>query len=430
MQNHEINNSFFKGNRDKLSLLLKNDSVAVVTSNDIMPTNADGTMKFRQNSDLLYLTGILQEETILVLNPDAKDESGREVLFIRDQNPDLEVWEGRKLSLKEAGRISGINTVFELSKFEKFFHDVLCKVDNVYVNLNEHDRASDVVESRELRLIKKFRDKFPLHNYHRLAHLIYRLRVIKSPVEIELIKKACELSDTGFRRVLKFLKPGVHEYEIEAELAHEFIRSGSSFADYEPIIASGANSCYLHYIKNDMVCSDGDILLIDAAAGYANYNSDLTRTVPINGKFTPRQKNVYNAVLRAMKGTIAEMKAGKTVKALQFAARELIGKELVNLGLLKTDDIKDVKTKSEKFKKYYPHDVSHFLGLAVHDVGLFEDSMRPGMVLTCEPGIYIMEEKLGVRIENNILITESGNIDFMANTPVEPDEIEEIMNSR
>jgi Xaa-Pro aminopeptidase len=411
-------------------MLLKNDSVAVISSNDIMPTNADGTMKFRQNSDLFYLTGILQEETILLLYPGSKVESGREVLFVRDHNPDLEVWEGKKLSLHEAGNISGINAVFELSKFEEMFHDIICKVDNIYLNLNEHDRASNIVENREMRFIKNIREKYPLHIYCRLGHLIYGLRVIKSPVETDFIKKACELSDAGFRRIMKFLKPGVYEYEIEAELAHEFIKSGSSFADYEPIIASGENSCYLHYIKNDMVCNSGDVLLIDAAAGYANYNSDMTRTLPVNGKFSQRQKQIYNAVLRALRGTISEMKPGRSVKELQYITRELIGKELVDLGLLKANDIKDLKTKSPIFKKYYPHDVSHFLGLAVHDVGMFDDPMQPGMVLTCEPGIYILEEKLGVRIENNILITENGNIDFMADTPVEPDEIEDIMNSR
>lgn len=429
MNKPDINNSFFSANRENLFKLVKEDSVAVITANDIMPTNADGTMKFRQNSDLFYLTGIMQEETVLLLNPRSSDPEKREILFIRDVNPDLVVWEGKKLSVEEAAGISGIKTVLEMSKFEKTFHDVVCKVDNIYINLNEHDRAGNLVESREMRLIQKLMKVYPLHKFHRLAHLIYELRVVKSEVEIELIKRACELSGAGLRRVLKFLKPGVYEYEIEAELAHEFIRSGNSFADYDPIIAAGENSCFLHYIKNDVICKEGDVLLIDAAAGVANYNADMTRTLPVSGKFSTRQKQVYNAVLRSLRGTIAEMKPGNSVRELQYITRELIGKELVDFGLLNTGDIKNIRTKSEKLKKYYPHDVSHFLGLAVHDVGLFEEPMKAGMVLTCEPGIYIREEKLGVRLENDILITENGNIDLMANIPIEAEEIEEIMKS-
>lgn len=429
MLNPDIDSLFFVQNRKRLSELLKENSVAVINSNDILPTNADGTMRFKQNSDLFYFTGIMQEETILLLYPGAKEERFREILFIRDYNKDLEVWEGKKLTVDDAKAISGISNVMELSKFEGMLHDLLSDADNIYLNSNEHDRASVKIQTKEFRFISYCRQMYPLHNYSRLAPIIYRLRQIKSPVEIELISKACKLTGKAFDRILRFVKPGVYEYQIEAEMAHEFISSGSGFADYEPIIAAGENSCFLHYVKNDACCNDGDILLLDYAAGYANYNADMTRTIPVNGKFTPRQKEIYDAVLRAMRGTIKEMKPGKTARELQLVTRELLAKELVDLKLLETADVKDLKNKSENFRKYYPHDVSHYLGLGVHDVGYFDDQLEAGMVLTCEPGIYIREEKLGVRIENDILITQNGNVDLMADIPIEADEIESIMNS-
>lgn len=429
MKNTQLDRNFFIENRNRLQKLMKNNSAAVLNSNDIMPTNADGMMKFRQNSDLFYLSGILQEETIFLMYPESPIEKFREVLFIRAYNPELEVWEGKKLTPDEARDISGIDTVLDISHFDDVLHDVFSHSENIYLNTNEHDRAKNIVESRDGRFIKRCMEKYPLHSYFRLAPLVYSLRVFKQPAEAELTKKACELSGKGFVRVLKFLKPGVYEYEVEAEYTHEFIKSGYGFADYEPIIAAGESSCFLHYIKNDQPCNDGDVLLMDVAAECSLYNADMTRTVPVNGKFTKRQKDVYNGVLRAMRGTIAEMKPGKSVKDLQLVSRELIAKELVDLKLVKTEDVKDLDTKSPQFKKYYPHDVSHFLGLSVHDVGLFNEGMKAGMILTCEPGIYIREEKLGVRIENDILITKDGNVDLMKDVPVEADEIEEIMNS-
>jgi Xaa-Pro aminopeptidase len=429
MLNPKVETGFFVQNRKNLSPLLKENSIAVINSNDIMPSNADGSMKFRQNSDMFYFSGIMQEETMLLLYPGAAEKKNREILFIRDYNKDLEVWEGKKLSKDEAKDISGVQSVMELSKFDRVFRDLVSKVDNIYLNSNEHDRAENLVETRELRFIRQCLREYPLHNYMRLAPLIYRLRMIKSPEEVELISRACELTGKAFERILKFVKPGVYEYEIEAEIAHEFLKAGSGFADYEPIIAAGENSCFLHYIKNDCECKDGDVLLLDFAAGYANYNADMTRTIPVNGNFTKRQKEIYNAVLRALRGTIMEMKPGSSAKDIQLVSRELIAKELVDLKLLKTDDVKDLENKSENFRKYYPHDVSHFLGLGVHDVGYFDHPLKAGMVLTCEPGIYIREEKLGVRIENDILITNTGNIDLMASVPVEADEIESLMSS-
>lgn len=428
MKNIEINSSFFINNRKKLVSLLADNSAVVINSNDIMPSNADGSMKFIQNSDLFYLTGIMQEESILLLNPGNMNEENREILFIRDYNPDLEVWEGRKLSPEKAAEISGIKNVIELSRFYDVLHDIMCHTEKIYLNTNDHDRAANRVESRDMRFIEYCKKHYPVHTYHRISPLIYSLRMYKSPEEVELIQKACDITGEGFKRLLKFVKPGVMEYEVQAELAHEFIRRGTSFADYEPIIASGENACFLHYIKNDDPCNDGDILLLDIAAGWANYNADMTRSIPVNGKFSTRQKEIYNAVLRAMRGTIAEMKPGKTVRDINMITRELLAKELVDLKLLKTDDVKDIKKKSPQFKKYYPHDVSHFLGLGVHDVGIFDEPLKEGAVLTCEPGIYIREEKLGIRIENDILITAAGNRDLMASIPVEADDIENIMN--
>jgi len=428
MKKISINSSFFTENRKKLSALMIADSAAIINSNDILPSNADGTLRFIQNSDLFYLTGIEQEETILMLNPGNKNEDLREVLFIRDYNQDLEVWEGKKLSPAQASELSGVKTVYELSRFEDALHDTMCSVSNIYLNTNDHDRSKNIVESRDIRFINYCKKYYPLHTYQRLSPLIYGLRAVKSATEIELLQKACDITGDGFRRLLKFVKPGVMEYEVQAELAHEYMKQGSGFADYEPIIASGENACFLHYIKNDDPCNDGDILLLDVAAGWANYNADMTRSIPVNGKFTKRQRDVYDAVLRAMNGTIKEMKPGLSIRDVIMVTRELIAKELVDLKLVKPADVKDIKQKSADFKKYYPHDVSHFLGLGVHDVGIFDETLKPGMVLTCEPGIYIRDEKLGIRLENDIVITEKGNLDLMKNVPVDADEIEQLMN--
>jgi len=428
MKKISINSSFFTENRKKLSALMIADSAAIINSNDILPSNADGTLRFIQNSDLFYLTGIEQEETVLILNPGNKNEDLREVLFIRDYNQDLEVWEGKKLSPAQASELSGVKTVYELSRFDDALHDTMCSVSNIYLNTNDHDRSKNIVESRDIRFINYCKKYYPLHTYQRLSPLIYGLRAVKSATEIELLQKACDITGDGFRRLLKFVKPGVMEYEVQAELAHEYMKQGSGFADYEPIIASGENACFLHYIKNDDPCNDGDILLLDVAAGWANYNADMTRSIPVNGKFTKRQRDVYDAVLRAMNGTIKEMKPGLSIRDVIMVTRELIAKELVDLKLVKPADVKDIKQKSADFKKYYPHDVSHFLGLGVHDVGIFDETLKPGMVLTCEPGIYIRDEKLGIRLENDIVITENGNLDLMKNVPVDADEIEQLMN--
>ncbi len=430
MRYRKINQKLFIENREKLLNELKPNSVVIVHANDIMPTNSDGTMKYRQNSDLFWLTGVDQEETILLLFPDAKDSNNKEVLFVRETNDTIMTWEGKKLNKEEATEVTGIKTVHWLSEFERIFRTVMCECENVYLATNEHKRAVIEVETRNARFVKRCLNEYPLHNYERLAPIMHKLRAIKSPYEVELLQEACNLVEYGFRRVLKFLKPGVMEYEVEAEFAHEFIKRGASMADYTPIIASGGSACVLHYIENDKVCKDGDLLLIDVGAGYANYNSDLTRTIPVNGKYSKRQKDVYNAVLRVMKKHQAGMKPGVQILDLQKMSEQNIEKELVDLGLLTMDDIKNQNPSWPAFKKYFMHGVSHFLGLDVHDVGDPYRKLEPGMVFTCEPGIYIREEGIGIRIENDILITEDGNFDLMKNIPREVEEIEEIMNSK
>jgi Xaa-Pro aminopeptidase len=430
MKNITIDNSLFIGNRKKLSSQLKPNSLALVNANDYMPTNADGTMHFKQNTDLFWLTGVNQEETVLILFPDSPDPKMKEILFLRETSDMIAVWEGKKLSKKEATEVTGIENVMWLSDFPRVFRALVTDCDNIYLQSNEHKRAEIIVETRNARFIESCKKEYPLHTFMRLAPIINRLRMIKSPIEIELLQKACDLTEKGFRRVLQFTKPGVTEYEIEAEFAHEFISNGGGFADYYPIIASGPGACVLHYIKNDEICKDGDLILIDTGAIYGNYNADMTRTIPVNGKFTKRQKAVYNAVLRIMKSTIKLMVKGAIWKEIQVETEMNTEKELVDLRILKMRDIKKQDPNSPLYKKYFMHNVSHFLGLDVHDVGYFHLPYKPGMVFTVEPGIYIPEEGIGIRLENNIKITEKGNFDLMRNIPLEVEEIEELMSKK
>jgi Xaa-Pro aminopeptidase len=429
MQNIKIDNALFIGNRKKLIKELKPGSLAVVQANDSMPTNADGTMKFKQNTDLFWLTGVNQEETILLLFPDSPDPAFKEVLFLRETSDLIAIWEGKKLSKPEATEVTGIQNIQWLSEFPRIFRMLITDAENVYINSNEHKRAVIQVETRAARFIKWCQEEYPLHNYMRLAPVINKLRMIKSQIEIELLKRAVDITEKSFRRVMKFLKPGVMEYEVEAEFAHEFIRNGAGYADYYPIIASGASACVLHYVVNDKPCKDGDVILIDTGAAWANYNADMTRCLPVNGKFTKRQKQVYNACLRVMNFTISKVKKGGIWKEIQKETEEVMEKELIGLKLLKMKDIKNQDPNWPAFKKYFMHNVSHYLGLDVHDVGYFQTPYQPGMVFTVEPGIYILEEGIGIRLENNIVVTKDGNLDLFKNIPVEIDEIEEIMNS-
>jgi len=419
--------ALFTLNRERLKLLPR--SVAVLNANDIMPTNADGLMGHLQNADLFYLTGIHQEETILLLAPDAFDPNHREVLFLRQPNEHLAIWEGHKLTKEQATEISGIKNVKWLSEFQAIFRQVVCEMNNVYLNTNEHQRAEVTVETRDSRFIHKCLKNFPLHQYHRLAPLMHGLRSVKSQYEVDAIKAACDLTGRGFKRVCKFLKPGMNETDVEAEFAHEFIRHKGQFA-YPPIIASGANNNILHYNQNDQPCKKGDLLLLDVAAGLGNYMSDLTRTIPVSGRFTRRQKQVYNAVLRVLRAQIAALTPGKTTKDLRTECEERIAKECVDLGLLKLSDLKNQKPGEPAAKKYFMHGVSHPIGLDVHDVTYSHFKIQPGWVLTVEPAIYIQEEGFGVRLENTVLVTENGQLDLMADIPVEADEIEALMNRK
>ena len=419
--------SLFIENRARLKKRFLPNSLAVLNANDVLPTNADGSLRLVSNSDLFYLTGVEQEQSILLIYPDAHDEKQREILFIRDLHPDLETWEGHKLTKDEARGISGVEGVHWLSEFPRLFHRLMCECEHVYLNSNEHKRAVVEVETREARFVADVMRRHPLHDYHRLARLLHPLRVVKSEAEIAALQKACDLSGRGFHRLLNFVKPGVNEVEVEAELAHEFIRGGGGFA-YTPIIASGLNACALHYIANCDECRKGDLLLLDVAASYANYNSDMTRTIPVGGKFTPRQKAVYNAVLRVFRQSCDFLKPSRSIKDWQQNAEALIEKELVDLKLLTTRDIKKQHPDAPAFKKYFMHGVGHPIGLDVHDVGLTTEAMQAGWVMTVEPAIYIRAEGFAVRLENTIVIGERGNKDLMADIPIEAGEIEALMN--
>jgi Xaa-Pro aminopeptidase len=417
----------FIANRQRLYAKLPPNSVVIVHANDVLPTNADGSLPFIQNSDQFYLSGIDQEETILVLFPDANDPKQREMLFVRETNETIAVWEGEKLTKEQATGRSGIQRVHWLTDFETPFRSVMCQADHVFLNSNEHPRATLPTETRETRFTRRCMQEYPLHDYRRLAQLMHELRVIKTEPEITALNEAIRITSDGFDRLLKFVKPGVHEFEIEAELSHEFIRQrGRGFA-YTPIIATGGNACVLHYITNHCQCQDGEMLLLDVAANYGNYNADLTRTIPVNGKFTARQRQVYDAVLRVFKQCCQMLKPGVIIREYQEQVGLLMQEELLGLGLITPEDIAKQDPDKPAYKKYFPHGTSHPLGIDVHDVGHMWKPVQPGMVFTVEPGIYIREEKLGVRLENNILIGENGNIDLMAHIPIEADDIEAAM---
>jgi len=427
MKYSAIDSKLFIENRKRFAASLKPNSIALFVSNDILPTNADGAMGFVQNSDLFYLTGVDQEETILLIYPDAKNGAHKEVLFVRETNETIAIWEGAKLTKEQATATSGIKNVIWNQGFDAFLKTVIFQAEHIYLNSNEHSRRYIDTETAEMRFNKNIISKFPLHKVERAAPIMHKLRAIKSSYEVALIQQACNITEKGFRRLLGFVKPGVMEYEIEAELVHEFVRNRSRGFAYGPIIASGGNACVLHYVENNKECKAGDVILLDVAAEYANYASDLTRCVPVSGKFTPRQKEVYNAVLRVMRAATKMLVVGNTIPEYHKAVGHLMEKELVDLGLITLDDIKNQNPEWPVYKKYFMHGTSHFLGLDVHDVGDFNRPLEAGMVFTCEPGIYIPQENLGIRIENDILITANGPDDLMKNIPIEADEIEALM---
>jgi Xaa-Pro aminopeptidase len=428
MKYPKIDPRLFVKNRQRFCKQLKPNSVAVLNSNDFMPTSADGYHPFIQQTDLFYLSGIDQEETVLVIYPDAPEKKQKEILFIKETNEQIATWEGQKHSKETAQDISGIKTVHWTSELDGILRPLIIQSENIYLNTNEHLRAAVTVETRDMRFLEWCRRAFPLHRYERLAPIMHDLRAVKSPLEIELIQTACSITAQAFRRLLGFIRPGVWEYEVEAEIVHEFMRNRARGPAFETIVASGTNSCTLHYVKNEKQCQRGDLVLIDFGAEYANYAADVTRTVPVNGKFSKRQKEVYNAVLKVQKAAIQMLKPGNSLETYQKAVVKLMEAELIRLGVLKKADIKKQPEDSPLYKKFFPHGTSHHLGLDVHDYGDKYRKFEPGMVFTCEPGIYIRDESIGVRIENDILITKKGPVDLTATIPREVEEIEDLMN--
>ena len=424
-----IDSSLFVQNRQRFAAKLKSNAIAVLNSNDVMPTSADGVRSFIQHTDLFYLSGIDEEESILVIFPDAGEEKHREILFIKETNEKIAIWEGPKYSKEEASKISGIKTIYWTWEFEKIFRGLVFEAERIYLNSNEHLRADVFVETRDIRFLKWCKINYPLHKYERLAPIMHHIRPIKSQIEVELIKQACNITEKAFLRLLDFIRPGIWEFEIEAEIYHEFLSNRSRGPAYAPIIASGPNACILHYIKNNRQCRDGDLVLMDFGAEYANYASDLTRTIPVNGKFTPRQKEIYNAVLRIQKTAVQMLTPGNTFEAYNKNVGLITEKELIDLGLLDAKAIKNQPPDEPLYKNYFMHGASHHLGLDVHDLGSKYRKFEEGMVFTCEPGIYIKAEGIGIRLENDILITKDGPVDLMEKIPIQADEIEDLMAS-
>jgi Xaa-Pro aminopeptidase len=425
-----IDSQLFIENRKKFAAQLPPNSMAILFASDEMPRSADQAFVFRQNPDLFWLTGIDQEKTILIIYPDCPNPIYREALFLRKTNEIIAVWEGHKYTKEEAKAASGIDKINWTESFEEVLPSLMAYCEHVYLNLNENDRAANEVPYKDVRFANELKYKFPAHSIKRLGPIMSKLRSVKHATEIELIQRACNITRDAFIRVCKFMKPGVMEYEVEAEIIHEFIRQRATGHAYTPIIASGYNACVLHYIENNRVCNNGDLVLMDFGAEYANYAADLTRTIPANGKFTQRQKDVYNAVLRVMKQAKTMLKPGAILADYNKEVGNIMETELIGLGLLNKDDVAKQDKENPLYKKYYMHGASHFLGIDVHDIGDRYAPMQIGNVFTCEPGIYIPEEKLGIRIENDILITENGIIDLMQNIPIEIEEIEELMNTK
>ena len=429
MKYNPLPKELYQRNRSKFASKLAKKSVAIFNSNDTMPTNADGTMRFRQNNDLFYLTGIDQEETILLLAPYCPNPAMREVLFLRETSELIAIWEGHKYTKEEAEAASGIKNIQWLENFDQVLNTVVALSEKIYLNTNEHLRAGVVVETRDARFIKTCKEKYPLHAYDRSAPIMHELRGAKEQEEIDQLQIACDITEKGFRRVLSFVKPGVTEFEIEAEYLHEFVRNRSKGFAYEPIIASGASACVLHYIENSKACLDGELLLMDVAAEYGNYNADMTRTIPVNGRFNPRQRAVYDAVLRVKRASMNLLNPGINIQDYHKEVGLIMQSELVGLGLISQTDIKNQDPNWPAFKKYFMHGTSHHLGLDVHDVGTMHNPITAGMIFTVEPGIYIPEEGFGIRLENNVVVQENGVFDLMRNIPIEAEEIEELMNS-
>lgn len=408
---------------------MEHDTLAVFNSNDIFPISADSTMPFQQHRDILYLSGVDQEESILVLFPNASNPKQREILFLKETSELIAIWEGEKLDKKRALEVSGISSVHWLQDFPTVFKQMMAEAQGIYLNTNEHLRANTEVQTREDRFINKVKTDYPTHQVHKSAPILHRLRSVKHPIELEVMQKACDITKAGINRLLGFIKPGVWEHHIEAELAHEFLMNSSRGFAYTPIVASGKNACVLHYIENNKECFDGDVILLDVGAEYANYASDLTRCIPVNGKFTPRQKEVYNAVLHVKTEAEKLLVPGTIMADYHKQVGILMEEQLVKLNLITLDDIKNQNPDWPAYKKYFMHGTSHYIGLDTHDVGIWHEPIKAGMVFTCEPGIYIPDENLGIRLEDDLVVQEKGEpFNLMSDIPLLAEEIEEKMN--
>ena len=427
MRYKKLDRNIFIENRINFVKHLKSKSLAVFNSNDIYPTSADGTLAFKQATDIFHLSGVDQEESILVIFPDAFKEEHREMLFLKETNDVIAVWEGAKLDKEQALDVSGIKSVFWLTDFERVFTEVMSHVENVYLNSNEHLRAGIEVETREVRFVKWCKEHYPIHTYQRAAPIMHQIRAIKSDAEVAVMQTAADITTKSYDRILKFIKPGVMEYELEAEFMHEFLRNRSRGFAYTPIIGSGYNACVLHYIENNDECKDGDLILFDVGAEYGNYACDVTRCFPVNGKFTDRQKEIYSAVLRVKKASEKLLVPGNNLVDYHKEVGKLMEAELLTLGLITQDEVDSADPAWPAYKKYFMHGTSHYLGLDVHDVGLWTGKIEAGMVFTCEPGIYIPEENLGIRLEDDLVVTKNGLINLTKHIPIEIEEVEAAM---
>ena len=425
-----ISPELFKKNRLKLSQQMVSNSIAIFNSNDVFSTGADSTLPFEQHRNIFYLSGVDQEESILLIFPEAKDESQREILFVKETNDHIAIWEGAKLSKSQATASSGIKTVYWLEEFESIFSKLMEDSTRFYYNNNEHYRQAVEMETREDRFLKMIKSSYSAHELLPVFPIMEALRGVKEPEEIALIKTACDITEKGFRRILEFVKPGIMEYEIEAEYMHEFLKNRSKGFAYTPIIGSGYNACVLHYIENNQTCIDGDLLLMDVAAEYANYSSDMTRTIPVNGRFTARQKAVYQAVLNVKNQATKLLVPGTMWDAYHVEVGKLMTSELLGLGLIDKADVQNEDPKWPAYKKYFMHGTSHHMGLDTHDFGALKSPMQANMVFTVEPGIYIPKENMGIRLEDDVVIQSKGSpLNLMKNIPIEIDEIEALMNS-
>jgi Xaa-Pro aminopeptidase len=430
MKYHKIDSQLFIKNRKNFALQMKPNSVAVFNSNDTYPVSADSTLPFEQHRDILYLSGVDQEESVLMLFPDCPNKNFREILFVTETNAHIAVWEGAKLTKEMALETSGIKTVYWLQDLEKVLFEISTYCDTFYINTNEHYRANTETETREDRFTKRLLAKYPAHAVAKSNPILQRLRSVKDPIELALMQQACDITGKGFHRILNFIKPGVFEYEIEAELLHEFVRNRSKGFSYTPIIASGNNANVLHYVENNQECKAGDLILFDVAAEYANYKSDLSRTVPVSGKFTNRQKAVYNAVNHVKKEATKMLLPGTLWKEYHVEVGQLMTSELLKLGLLDKADVQNEDKNWPAYKKYFMHGTSHHIGLDTHDYGLLHEPMQANNVFTVEPGIYLPKEGFGIRLEDDVVVQEKGApFNLMGNIPIEADEIEDIMNS-